>query len=205
MQEGKTKRSPGRPRAFDRDLALQAALDLYWRHGYEGTSVAELTKAMKINPPSFYAAFGTKEALFREVLDLYLKNNANFVTRNLGGDQDARASVEAMLRGAVQAFTREGAPRGCMVGSGSLHTSGESTALALVLGGIRSRTRDFVQMRLARAMAEGELPPDTDVQALAAYFSALVQGLSVQAIDGAPAELLERIVETAMKIWPAAA
>lgn len=205
MTEDVAKRPPGRPRAFDRDQALEAAVQLFWQHGFDGTSVAELTKAMRIKPPSFYAAFGTKEALFREVLDIYLSKHANFVTRNLTRDQTARESIQAMLHGAAQAFAQEGLPRGCMVGSGGLHTSDESASLAQVLSGIRNRTRQFVQMRLDRAVAEGELPGGTDTQALAAYFSAVVQGLSVQAIDGASLELLQHIVDTAMKAWPGAA
>lgn len=199
------RKSPGRPRAFDRDDALQTAVRLFWRHGYEGTSLARLTSEMKITPPSFYAAFGSKEALYREAVGVYLRQHSNFVTRALSGNGPAREAVRIILADAAEAFSQPGMPRGCMIGSGNLQMTDEHAELGQLAAAVRTKTADMVRQRIARAVAEGELPAGTDAQALAAYFASVIQGMSVQAIDGAPLELLKRIAEMAMRVWDAAA
>lgn len=200
--ENLEKRAPGRPRTFDREKALATAVDLFWRHGYDGTSIAQLTDAMKISAPSLYAAFGSKEQLHREAIDLYLSTHGNYMSRSFAQPGSTRDAIERVLKDAAKAFSQPGLPQGCLVGSGALHCALENASVGHDMTSIRKHTRDTIHARIKQAMVAGELPPDTDAKALAAFFAATVQGMSVQAIDGASRPLLNRIAEIAMAAWP---
>ncbi len=188
----------GRPRCFDRDKALECALELFWRQGYEGTSIADLTKAMGIAPPSLYAAFGSKERLYLEVLDLYAATLGAYAAKSLTEEPSARAGIERMLREAGTVY----AARGCMLIGGAMACAPENAAVAADLVRRRGGGKAAIVERLARAVAEGELPPGTDVAGLGTYYTAVIQGLSVQARDGASRAELGAIAGLAMAAWP---
>lgn len=197
------KRARGRPRAFDKAHALKAALALFWRHGYEGTSVADLTQAMKINAPSLYAAFGSKEQLYREVLDLYSATHGAPVARALSAPGSTRNAVAEMLLAAARQFSRPALPKGCLVANGALRCAEENKVATKETAMLRRLGKDALRQRLARAVSDGELAPDTDTAALAAFYASVVQGMSVQAVDGATREQLLKLAGYALAAWPA--
>ena len=191
----------GRPRAFDTDEALAAALRVFWSKGYEGASMAELTEAMGITKPSLYAAFGNKESLFRQALDLYEGEKMAYVGQALA-EPTARAVVERMLRGSVANMTSTCEPRGCLGVISSVACGAEAVSIreeVLARGAIARRA---LIDRMARARDEGDLPADVDVEGLTGFIYALLQGMAVQAGAGATRADLERLVDTGMAMWP---
>lgn len=198
------KRPRGRPRALDRDEALETALQLFWRHGYEGTSVADLTAAMGVTPPSLYTAFGSKERLYQEALDRYGASYGSFTVQALAEEPTARQAVERILRESVAVYSEGPAPRGCMLASGAVTCAPEHAMVVADLSRRRMATIAAIKARFERAVIEGELAPSTDTEALAAYYAAVVQGLSIQARDGLDREVLEAIAATALSAWPGA-
>jgi len=177
---------------------------LFWRHGYEGVSIAQLTSAMGVKPPSLYAAFGSKEQLYREALQQYLGGLGRIGVASLEAAPTGRDGVAGVLREAAHAFTRPGYPPGCMVGIGALRCGVENQVAAQETAALRKVSQAAIVRRLDRAKAEGELALDTDSDSLAAYFVTVVEGLSVQAQDGADRDRLLRIGDLAMSAWPTA-
>lgn len=197
-----TKRLRGRPRAFNKTNALKAALILFWRHGYEGTSIAMLTKAMKISATSLYAAFGSKEELYREVLVLYVSTHGDPITRALSQPGSVREAIRQTLVEAAKQFSRSAWPQGCLVANGAIRCAPEHRTAAKETSAIRRMGKDAIRQRLEQAIADGELEKDTDAEILAAYYSSVVQGMSVQAVDGASRDQLIKLGELAMAAWP---
>ncbi|WP_437723334.1 TetR/AcrR family transcriptional regulator [Sorangium sp. So ce861] len=195
----------GRPRGFDRAAALRRAMEVFWERGYEGTSLSDLTAAMGINSPSLYAAFGCKEALFREAVALYNEVEGAATNRALREEPTARGAVEAMLRSNVEAYASPGKPSGCMIVLAATLGTPESERVRGHLAACRRGALDELQRRLDRGVAEGDLPAGTDTAALAAFYTTVLQGLSIQARDGASREALEAIVGCAMAAWDALA
>lgn len=191
----------GRPRAFDPDEALARALDVFWRQGYEGASLADLTTAMGINRPSMYAAFGNKEDLFRMALARYTSGPASYVEKALH-EPTARAVAEHILRGAVQATTGPDSPAGCLGVQGALATGAPGELAREALIEWRTNGEDAIRERLIRAQVEGDLPSDADPANLARYIATFAYGISVQAATGVPREALGQIVDTALANWP---
>ncbi|MFJ5234707.1 TetR/AcrR family transcriptional regulator [Kitasatospora sp. NPDC088391] len=191
----------GRPRAFDLDERLECAMRVFWRHGYEGTALSDLTAAMGINRPSLYAAYGNKEALFGLCLDHYHRGPARHVHEALAAPT-ARAVAERLLRGTVEVVTRPEGP-GCLLVHGALATGPGSAAVRADATARRARSRARLRQRLEQAADTGDLPPGTDPAALADYLSTLTYGLAVQAADGTPAPHLLRTAEYALRVWPA--
>lgn len=192
----------GRPRAFCMEKALDSALNVFWKKGYEGTSLPDLTDAMGINRPSLYAAFGNKESLFRKALDRYDEKNA-CITALLEESPAARA-LETLLSTMVVKLTDPETPSGCLAVTGALSCSDDTLGIKQELASRRDKSGQLIVARLERAKAEGELPKDTDAAALARYFSTVMQGLSVQASGGATHDELMAVVRTAMLAWPRA-
>jgi len=192
----------GRPRQFDRDAALGQALALFWRHGYESTSVAALTEAMAITAPSLYAAFGSKEQLFYEAVDRYAETHGALLYGPLEAGGSAREAVHGLLAGAAALFSAKGSPAGCFLMSGTSC----SADCAYIEDTLRLRRREkeqAMQARIEAGIAAGELPAGADAAALARFFNAVMQGMSMQARDGATRAALEGLAEMAMLAWPA--
>lgn len=198
----KTPAKPrGRPLAFNQDEVLDKALNVFWSHGYEGASMAELTEALGINKPSIYAAFGNKEALFRKALVRYATGPTAFVGQAMK-EPTARQAVEKLLMQAVDFFSDENTPNGCMIVQGAL-TCGESAhTIQQELIAYRGNFEAMLTQRFDLAKKQGDLPSNVNSKQLAKYIATIHQGMSVQATSGATREELLAVVETAMKNWP---
>jgi AcrR family transcriptional regulator len=192
----------GRPRAFDRDEVLAKAIDAFWEHGFEATSVAELTKTMGINPPSLYAAFGDKKALFLEAVEQYQRTHGAFALRALASEPTAREGVARMLREAAAQYTDASHPRGCMVISAATNCTPDSAEVEQALRDSRNANVAELRDRIQADISSGALPADVDARSLAVFAAATLQGMSQQARDGATREDLEAVAEASMRAWP---
>ena len=196
-------RTKGRPREFDLDTALTAALRVFWSKGYEGASLSDLTEAMGITRPSLYAAFGNKEALFCKALDLYEREKLAYVNEALAAPT-ARQVAERMLRGSLANYTSECEPKGCLGVISSMPCGEESESIRAHVIARRASSHEAIIHRFERAKAEGDLPAHVDVAGLTAYLLALLQGMAVQAGSGADTAQLEGLIETSLTVWPSA-
>jgi AcrR family transcriptional regulator len=193
----------GRPREFDEEEVLDVAMRLFWEHGFDGTSMSELTEAMGINRRSIYAAFGNKEALFTAALDRYLAGPGAF-PQKARALPTAREVAECFLRGSVEAFTSSDRPSGCMAVKAALSCSDAAAAVCSDLAARRVAGVDAFRERFDRAQVEGDLPADVDTRALASYIVALSNGISVQANSGVGRAALSRTVDFVLSTWPSA-
>lgn len=191
----------GRPRVFDRDAALARAMELFWAKGYEGASLAGLTAAMGIRSPSLYAAFGSKEALYREALALYVAEGNAGIWDAIPGAPTAREAVDGFLRATAIAFTRPGTPPGCMIALGALHEGEASEAICRDLRERRAWGVGVLKARLERGVSEGELPAGADCEAIASFYATVQHGMSILARDGADREALLAVAGRAMAGW----
>lgn len=191
----------GRPREFDVDEALAAALRVFWTKGYEAASLTDLTEAMGITRPSLYAAFGNKESLFRKALDLYEREKLAYVGEALA-EPTARGVAERLLRGALAMQTSDCEPKGCMRVIGSVSCGPEAESIRADLMARRQSSQRALCERMKRAKDEGDLPEGTDVDGLCAYLGAILGGMAIQAGSGVPKAQLEALVETALAMWP---
>lgn len=193
----------GRPRSFDRDAALQSAMKTFWQFGYEGASMAALTEAMGINSPSLYAAFGSKEQLFRDAVDLYLATEDQKTRGTLAEQATARGAVAAMLQRSVANLTNPDGCRGCLLVLGDSNASPEHGGIHQYLAQRRKEIQAALEERLERGIAEGDVPPHANVKAMAAFFMTVMQGLSLRARDGASREAMMQVADAAMAAWDA--
>lgn len=191
----------GRPREFNVDEALAAALRVFWSKGYEAASLTDLTEAMGITRPSLYAAFGNKESLFRKALDLYEREKLAYVGEALKAPT-SRGVAERLLRGSLAMQTSDCEPKGCMRVISSVSCGAEAESIRADLMARRQSSQRALCERMKRAKEEGDLPEGTDVDGLCAFLGAILGGMSVQAGSGAPKAQLEALVETALKMWP---
>lgn len=190
----------GRPREFCVDHALSQALRVFWEKGYEGASLTDLTEAMGITRPSLYAAFGNKEALFRKALDLYEREKMAYIDEALGKPR-ARDVAETMLRGALANVTGEG-PHGCLRVITSVACGDEAQSIRCEIMERTKKGKESLVARFERAKSEGDLPPHVDAEGLTRVLIAYLQGISVQANMGEPREELEKLIATALDLWP---
>ncbi len=196
------RRPRGRPREFNREKGLRRAMRLFWKLGYEATSMADLRASLGITQASLYAAYGNKEALFREAVDLYVQTDGNTTTRALSRPGKARDAIHAMLQDAVDAFTAHGAPGGCLLVLGAANCTVQNRAVQDHLASLRQGTLETITRRLELAQHEGELSTNLSMANLAAYYAMVLHGLSLPARDGASRKDLTEIVNLAMAVWP---
>ena len=191
----------GRPRSFDRDAALQSAMKTFWQFGYEGASMAALTEAMGINSPSLYAAFGSKEDLFKEAVELYLATEDQKTRRTLAEQTTARGAVEAMLRRSVANLTDPSGCRGCLLVLGDSNAAPEHGGIHDYLAQRRKEIQAAMEERIRRGIADGDVPPQASVRTIAAFYMTVLQGLSLRARDGASREAMMQVADAAVAAW----
>jgi AcrR family transcriptional regulator len=191
----------GRPRTFDRDEVLRNAMKEFWKSGFEGASMAALTDAMGINSPSLYAAFGSKEGLFREAVQLYLETEDSKGRAILEAEPTARAAIRSTLRNSVGNLTRPGSPPGCLLILGDSNVAAENDGVRQYLCQRRRDIQSALEARLKRGIAEGDVPAGTDIKAMAAFYMTVIQGLSLRARDGAARDAMLQVVDSAMAAW----
>jgi AcrR family transcriptional regulator len=193
----------GRPAHFDRDQALHRAMEVFWAQGYEGTTLENLQAAMGgLSPPSFYNAFGSKEELFREVVNLYVATIGDPAVQALTReDRPVRAALEAMLRLTAESFSEPGKPHGCMLVLGAVNCAPANRGVQAYLQAIRQRAPKVIRQRLVRAVEQGQLSPGLDLDRIAAFYATVIHGLAVRSGDGVPRAALMAAVEGAMAAW----
>jgi AcrR family transcriptional regulator len=193
----------GRHREFDVDKALEAALSVFWKNGYEGTSFEDLTRATGVVRPGLYSAFGNKEALFFKAIDRYDTKYMTYLREALA-EPKVHDAVRRFFEGSIAVQTLGGVGRGCAVVNGALACSSETEPIRQELIARQKLTEDAWRVRFERGLKEGELPPSTDCAALAGYLMAVNQGLGIQAKAGVPKARLAAIVEHALATLPPA-
>lgn len=188
----------GRPREFDAETALDQAMEVFWRHGYEGATIAQLTEAMGINPPSLYACFGNKEGLLKAALDRYTKLRGVWMDEVVAAPT-ARDVAERMLMGIADKQTDPANPPGCLLVQGGIACGTGSESVPFELAARRAENEDQLRERFVRAKAEGDLKPTSDPAALARYVSAVSVGMGVMASSGADREALRQVADVAVQ------
>ncbi|MDL2403637.1 TetR/AcrR family transcriptional regulator [Rhizobium mayense] len=191
-----------RPRVFDESEVLDRAMEVFWRHGYEGASMAELTKAMGLNSPSIYMAFGSKRGLFDAVLKRYRERRAAHREAVMTAST-AREAAERFLFGAIDWLVDPSEPRGCLTFQAGLVAGMNNDDVPRALIAHRQGTREMLAQRLERAKADGDLPPSADVAALAKFLFAVFSGLAIQAAEGLSKADLQETAALALRAWPA--
>lgn len=195
-------RKRGRPRLLDRDVGLDIAARLFWERGYEGTSTADLTKAMGINPPTLYSMFGSKEELYRRALDFSIVRENSRRLEILQSSRPAYDALKLYLYDIADSDTQPDKPRGCIVSTAVLQHAEENASVARMTAALREASMHILKARFDRAIEEGELPVQTDTDTLARFYGAIIQGMSAQACDGACNARLKRLVDLALTAWP---
>ncbi|MFT4180668.1 MAG: TetR/AcrR family transcriptional regulator [Rhizobium sp.] len=193
-----TPKRRGRPPAFDREAVLAAARDTFWKHGYDGSSIADLTAAMGITPQSLYAAFGSKAELYRETLEQYRRMPRPEPGNPFQDKMDTVAAFERFLTNSAKIFTAPEHPKGCMISTAVLNCAEENEPIAHHVASMRLQTLDIFTARIERGIAEGDIRPDANARSLARFLGAIVQGMSVQARDGATTDELLALLSHAL-------
>jgi AcrR family transcriptional regulator len=197
-QNQKTAKKMGRPRSFDEEAALDVAMRLFWERGYEGASMADLAKAMKLSPPSIYAAFGDKMALFQAAAKRYADGPGQYQAKALG-EATLNEVIRALFRNTVAFLNDSRLPSGCMTMTGAMACSVEAEAAKDFLAEIRRRNEAAVRNRLEQARRSGELPTDVNVDDYARYLSSILGGLAIQAANGISRAEMKRIADMALR------
>lgn len=194
--------SRGRPRQFDRTEALDQAMKIFWQKGYTATSMNDLYEAMGIKSPSLYAAFGSKEDLYEEVLLHYEQSVAPVIWGHMTTEPSPRQAVWRWLERSAEMLTLTDMPHGCMVTLSAVGSEGNDR-LGQLVRRLRSAGNALLKARLQQAQKQGDLPDSVDVEALTHLYISIQQGMSIQARDGASREVLLSIARSAMVLWPA--
>ena len=194
-------RPVGRPRNFDEDQALDAAMRVFWKKGYEGASTSDLTAAMGIQPASLYHAFGNKQQLFERAVARYLAGPAAFMDEALDAPT-AYEVADRILRGCAVFLTHRRAPRGCMTIQAAMTGGQKAASVRRHLTAVRLKAQDDLQARFERARREGDLPKDTHAADLARFVTTIFQGMTVQSVNGASRDELLRLADIALRAWP---
>ena len=196
MKTGKAK--TGRPISFDKDAALEAAMLLFWERGYEGTSMADLTQAMGLNPSSIYAAFGDKHALFSLAVQRYMETQAQYAKKALE-EPTLEAVVRALFDNTIEFLTTPGHPPTCMTLAGAVGCSVDATPARDIMTEIRKQNEAAIRKRFLQARRSGELSKDINVEDYTRYLSSILAGLSIQAANGSTKAELMRTAQMALR------
>ncbi len=199
--EARPQRRPGRPLGFDREAALHQAMLLFWRHGYEATSVNDLTRAMGITPPSLYTAFGDKKQLFMNAVKRYL-SGAVTSESIIDGAPTAREAAAGLLQAATVGFTGDSTPAGCLLASSAISCSPAAADVQKALARIRRKIEKRLRQKITRENAARNRKKTVDAEAIAGHIMAVIQGMSTLARDGATREKLRSVASAAMLAWP---
>ena len=192
----------GRPRTFDRTAALDCAIALFWEHGYDAVSMSQLTEAMGVSPPSLYATFGDKQALFSEAVDAYAKRFGAYVSEALDEAPDSYGAARHLLTGAAAQHTMPDWPAGCLILAGATNYTDSSVEVASELRTRRTAVADRLENRMTADIENGTLPCETDARGLAVYVITVWQGMSAAARDGHTRDNLLAVVAHALDNWP---
>jgi AcrR family transcriptional regulator len=193
-------RPRGRPRTFDEAAVLDAATCLFWERGYEGTSIKDLIDAMGMSPPSVYAAFGSKEALYDRVLDRYAQTFGQMLLRELQAEPDLKRTISALVQDWARLLTGGSHPKGCMISLGMPTHSPDQASIAQSVANRRAATRQLFLLRLEAG--RDQLPAGTDLTALANYLAMVIAGMSMLARDGLDTAALLAVADRVMRAWP---
>ncbi|KAB0496760.1 TetR/AcrR family transcriptional regulator [Pseudomonas vancouverensis] len=177
-------------------------MKLFWESGYEGASFDNLVAAMGISPSSFYNSFGSKEQLYAEATNAYLEASGEWFIGILSAPTDTRTAFKRLMEATASEFTRDDLPSGCMISVACVHVPPALQSVREMMTNHRAMARQAMEARIQRGIEEGDIPADTNVEALAGYFNVLARGLAVQARDGASSEQLLEIVQFAMQAFP---
>ena len=188
----------GRPRGFDEDAALEAAMRVFWEKGYEGTSIADLTEAMGINRSSIYAAFGDKESVFRRVIERYREERMTYIRQALA-QRSLREVVAGLIHGTAEFLATPDNPRGCLSIQAALACGTDAQPVKLAMIDWRKSGEAVLKKRLEQAQSEGELPAEIQPADFARYLSSLMAGLGVQAANGATRAALRRVADISLR------
>ena len=192
----------GRPLSFDRDAVLEKAMLAFWRHGYESTSLSDLTSTMGISAPSIYAAFGDKRGLFREAVRRYLTAGETTPEAFIEGAATARDAARGLLESSAVAFTGTDTPSGCLLATSTISCSAAAADVQHEIALIRRGIEERLRKKISDAIDACDVPAGSDAGALAALIMAVIQGMSTLARDGASREHLLRVASSAMQAWP---
>lgn len=190
----------GRPRSFDKDDALEKAMHVFWEKGYEGTTMADLIESIGMKAPSIYAAFGNKDAIFKEVIKTYLPIVVEGQLAALNSSSEIYESVEATLKACVSLYTSEDNPHTCLVMTAAINTAPGHEEHVGALRILREKYKAAWQKRFEQAKFDKQLSDDSNPSELAEYFTTLIQGMTIKAKDGASKDSLDATVKLAMKI-----
>lgn len=196
---GKTR---GRPRAFDRDVALRSALDLFWARGYEATSISDLKEAMGITAPSLYAAFGNKDGLFLECVELYTRDYLGEIVSSFFQAGTAKAAIESMLLRFGALYAGAGHPKGCLIVAGAANCGPEAAVIEADLKRRRTEGVALLRDRIQKGIQAGEFKSRVEAGELAEFYSAVLLGLAMRARDGASRKEMETTARTSLLAWP---
>lgn len=188
----------GRHRSFDTEQAIEQAMLLFWERGFEATSMADLSAAMGLNPPSIYAAFGNKQALFERCAAHYAQTVADYAPRALDEEASAAEALHRYVSEAIEAFSVDARPKGCLLVSAATNCGKGSAGAQDLLAGYRQNSEAMIADRIQRGVEEGDMPASTDPDLLGKYIAVLIQGLAAQARDGTAADKLHRVAELAL-------
>lgn len=200
--ESKSPRPRGRPLSFDRETVLERAMHVFWRQGYETTTIQDLTAAMGITAPSLYSAFGDKEGLYMEAVSFYRSRYGEHAKHILDSVPTARAAVRALLFDTAYLMSDPELPSGCMVMNSATNCSASSEHVQSAVAERRAEGLGWIQERIERGIREGDVPAGTDAAALARFYFTVIAGMSIQARDGADCATMQAIIDSAMEAWP---
>lgn len=201
-EESTTSPHKGRPRNFDRQVALERALGVFWNLGYDPASLTELCNAMEISPPSLYAAFGNKAKLFMEAVNYYETFYWESTWKNFEEEPDINKALQDFINQHAKILTSQDIPCGCMVILAATNISAEGQEVNNALKALRKEGRDIIYARFKKALKDKQLPQNTDIESLATTINTFIEGMSLLARDGASRKELEKISKVVMGLLP---